>query len=375
MLTGEHKIIQGIYDAALDASIWGTVLDDITDFFSGSVGVLMCHDHVFPLNDIHVHVNNPRELQQLYMEEYFLQGDIWYQIAKRHWPEQSVIIGNDHISDSDLRKTGFYQDILAPADGGQQLSGSIRASKKQTRALAISRPFSARRFQTEDKQIMQTLIEHLDRAFTIHEKMNTETQGKALLGRFLSMTNVAALICNEKGKAIYLNELAESLLGSGKGLRLQNDKIHSDAAKDNEAMEDFIKRVNRTGSAVHILDSGNSGRTYQLLGFHIDADKHALENSGRLIGVFINDPAANLVPDRDILMALYRLTSAEAEIIQFLFTGLSPAEIAREKNIKISTVRTHLHRIFDKTETGSQAELIRVVVQSIARYRQSGGVS
>jgi DNA-binding CsgD family transcriptional regulator len=49
--------------------------------------------------------------------------------------------------------------------------------------------------------------------------------------------------------------------------------------------------------------------------------------------------------------------------------GLSPAELAGYKQVKVSTVRTQLHRIFEKTNTRNQAQLVRLIAENIAWYR------
>ena len=365
----QSSLVAGIYDAALDSSRWAPVLEDITGFFHGSVGVLMDHDALSPANDIHQHVGNPEDIQSLYAEKYFLEGDIWYQIARRNWPSSRVLIGAEHITNQQLRKTGFYHEILEPADCGQQLSGSIRADRRFTQAIAISRPLGARSFDEADKRHMQDLVVHLEKAFNIHEKLCEVKRQTTLLEQILSLTNVAALLCTSTGKVLYNNERAEQIFERRDGLSSQKNLLSCKHPGDTERLSVFFRHILEFGSSSLALSARDDCNQYQLLGFVVDAERNGFAQDEKLVGVFIENTAEVLIPQASLLQSLYRVTVAEAEIIQKLFSGLTVESIAESKGVKISTVRTQLHRIFEKTDTRNQAQLVGLVAQGIARFR------
>jgi len=57
----------------------------------------------------------------------------------------------------------------------------------------------------------------------------------------------------------------------------------------------------------------------------------------------------------------HALTPAESRVLALVSRGLNAVEIARALGIAASTVRTHLHRLFQKTETTRQSELVHFV--------------
>ena len=61
-----------------------------------------------------------------------------------------------------------------------------------------------------------------------------------------------------------------------------------------------------------------------------------------------------------ISRALIDLTAAEARVFARLAEGGTVAEAASALGIGLGTIKTHLHRIFAKTGTRSQVELIRL---------------
>ena len=61
----------------------------------------------------------------------------------------------------------------------------------------------------------------------------------------------------------------------------------------------------------------------------------------------------------ETLQRLYGLSPAEAELAAGLASGLSLAEFAEETERSVETARKTLKRVFAKTETGRQGELIQ----------------
>ncbi len=59
-----------------------------------------------------------------------------------------------------------------------------------------------------------------------------------------------------------------------------------------------------------------------------------------------------------------RLSSAERHVLSELISGLTPDRIARTENVEITTVRTHIRKIFSKIGVHSQIELFAAVRRS-----------
>ena len=82
--------------------------------------------------------------------------------------------------------------------------------------------------------------------------------------------------------------------------------------------------------------------------------------------VFISDPDLQESASRQILGELFDLTPAEANLATLLARGLSLAEVSTAQNISQHTARAQLKSIFAKTGVSRQAELVRLVLKSVA---------
>jgi DNA-binding CsgD family transcriptional regulator len=63
------------------------------------------------------------------------------------------------------------------------------------------------------------------------------------------------------------------------------------------------------------------------------------------------------------LAALFDLSPAEIRTVERIIAGDTLAEAAAKLGIAVTTVRTHLAHIFEKTGTSRQAELIRLAAK------------
>jgi len=77
----------------------------------------------------------------------------------------------------------------------------------------------------------------------------------------------------------------------------------------------------------------------------------------------ITDPERQPLASKDVLMQAYKLTRKEALLAAKLFEGKSLDQAAQELAITYETARTHLRRIFSKTGTSRQAQLILLIAR------------
>ena len=82
--------------------------------------------------------------------------------------------------------------------------------------------------------------------------------------------------------------------------------------------------------------------------------------------MFVTDPSAAPPPLERTLCELYGLTPAEAGVAVRLVTGAPLCDVADELGISMNTARTHLRRVFAKTRTRGQSDLVRLLLRGAA---------
>jgi DNA-binding CsgD family transcriptional regulator len=81
---------------------------------------------------------------------------------------------------------------------------------------------------------------------------------------------------------------------------------------------------------------------------------------------FVSNPGQQSEASEQLLTQLFGLTRAEAALATQLSRGLPLQEAADALHISLHTARTQLKAIFAKTGVSRQAELIRLLVKSVA---------
>jgi DNA-binding CsgD family transcriptional regulator len=90
-------------------------------------------------------------------------------------------------------------------------------------------------------------------------------------------------------------------------------------------------------------------------------DAHDLFGGGDLLIAATAISASALVPSPTILTGLFDLTPAEVRLATALAKGQSLKAAAVEAGLQFSTVRTYLNRIFRKTGTNQQSQLVALL--------------
>lgn len=104
--------------------------------------------------------------------------------------------------------------------------------------------------------------------------------------------------------------------------------------------------------------------TAENIGIYGNADDMAIFNEGVIqacAAVFISTTTSASPPPEDVLITLYDLTPAEARVVLRIGKGLTAPQCAIRLDISENTLKTHLGRIFAKTDTARQTDLVRLV--------------
>ena len=118
--------------------------------------------------------------------------------------------------------------------------------------------------------------------------------------------------------------------------------------------------MGRSGIGVPVSDASGRRHLAHVLPLQQRAVRGRLA-SAAVAAVFIAPSHAGPPIPAAALGALYDLTPAEARVLVDISAGHTPAALASALGVAEATVRTHLARVFSKTGTSRQADLVRLV--------------
>ena len=71
------------------------------------------------------------------------------------------------------------------------------------------------------------------------------------------------------------------------------------------------------------------------------------------------------VNERSILGDMFQLSTRELDVIEHIIAGSSNKSIAEKMYLSLSTIKTHLQHIFEKTAVNSRTQLLAKIYQTI----------
>ncbi|SFJ20692.1 alpha/beta fold hydrolase [Celeribacter neptunius] len=204
------------------------------------------------------------------------------------------------------------------------------------------------------------LLTHFIRAEEILDRghpQKTTDEVATLMGRFSQST---ALLVNARLEVLAVNGPAEQLFGIAPGAPLSRARLPETTRA---ALLALIKKRLLPGDA--IADANESLLELQhhdrprpvLLQLHVEQ----LPKAGRVVLILSSDL---IWPEgfETVLASAFGLTPTETEVIRRLINSENIQEIAKARGRSVDTIRTQVKTILGKTDTRSQAELIRIVL-------------
>lgn len=179
----------------------------------------------------------------------------------------------------------------------------------------------------------------------------------------LNHMDMAVFVVDAGLRLLHANAAALELLQRDTALRLQGDKLFQDAASGERSLAQTVCAVlgaPHEASTSHALSVQRRDRPPLLLTvvpFAPPADPAALPACAI---VMASDPDHHRLSPQ-LLMELFSLTPAEAGVAQALARGEALEDIAAALDISLHTVKTHLQKLFRKTGTRRQGELVSVL--------------
>jgi DNA-binding CsgD family transcriptional regulator len=173
----------------------------------------------------------------------------------------------------------------------------------------------------------------------------------------------AVLLLDGERRILFANDSARNMLAEGDAFRQADGRLDLCApARMQRLLAHLDGQTPDAPDAKRLLlklERPNGQPAYRMLLTRLGVDTCPGSRACHLMMVF--DPHAVRALEREVLIGLYGLTPAEAEIAALLFSGLNVNDVATALGGSPRTVRAHLRSIFRKCEVESQGQLLKLL--------------
>jgi DNA-binding CsgD family transcriptional regulator len=182
----------------------------------------------------------------------------------------------------------------------------------------------------------------------------------------LDWLEYGVLLVNADNRVCFLNQRAQQLVQSQE-LSILGGQLRAPSVTQTMVLHDLVGRYACQNGEIASAADANYHRLGRLMlqfatvspGFSL-----GMGSAKRLVAVFVIDPDRISDPTPQQLQLQFGLTPAEAQLACEIAKGEGLIACAKNIGISRATASTHLQRIFEKTGTRRQAQLVRVILAS-----------
>jgi DNA-binding CsgD family transcriptional regulator len=369
----KQDLLNTILEASLDDRAWAAVLERLCGLLGADKALVEVHRAAAPRNlFLATHGIKPRD-RDLYITRYAPQNP-WLRAWISHFKPGVIIPGDRLLGRLELVQTEFYQELLQRQDVFYLVGATLLHDARGLATLVLMRGRRCGPFQKAEISALKPFIPPIQQALAASLMIREAEQESRTAVEILNRIPTGILFLDSDGRVLERNRRARDLLASEDGLRLTPEgrlegMFPGDGVRLAEAAAAVLADPEqaRADSPRMVTLRRRSREAPLHLVFFADRDPGACigEPHPRVI-VFITDPWKAERPSEAILVELFGLSKAEARLAALLAQGDNLDDCAGRLGIRPATARTHLKRIFSKTGTRRQGELIRFLLESPA---------
>ncbi len=360
-----------IYDSVNDASRWLAFLDAFAHAIGTPRCALLIHDpegdgaaavrwHGWPDEDI-----------RLYFDRYLTIDPMRKACAAT--PEGTVAADYELYPRQEFEFSVIFREFYGPRDSIHTMGGIILCTGTGQSMITCHRGAKAGPFGEKEKSILRPLMPHLKRAALLHGELGSLRRQLSTFTGHLERFPYGFLLADAERRVLYSNGAAREIVAARDGLASENGHLIAMSPRSEVAFSKAMAdSAAGRGPSVRRLEVPRPSRrkSYRLILMPIDdSGTVPLGVAVPAAGIVIIDSDSFSAPDPEVLREVFSLTPAEARVAARLALGHNAEEIAAEFKTSVETIRSHIKRIFSKTSTSRQSELVSLILRSIVLFR------
>jgi DNA-binding CsgD family transcriptional regulator len=366
-------LVELIYRAAVVPDLWTEFLEALSDELDTPTIAMNLEVPGAPSVRRVYRVNSPARFGRVF-GEFAMRGEIPWDLSQvsgtRFHPASEL------IPDDELLNTAFYREYMEP----QGLSSPIGLNMGfvdgvLVATIGIYPRVRARKLDGADREMLDLLAPHLGHAYRIHRRLRSLEQYRDAANEVMDRIPTGVIFVDGGGKHVASNRTAGRILALRDGLESREGTPYATASRvrrDFEAMLAVSLRPavsQQEVSQVLHVPRASGRRAFAVLMEHLDSAPTVGNVRDAVAVIFISDPDYHEGGIESRIVSLYGLTAAEAELTLLLSQGKTLEESAEHRGVTMHTARKQLGRVFSKTSTGRQADLVRLIVTGVTNLR------
>jgi DNA-binding CsgD family transcriptional regulator len=353
------ELVESIYDAGLDPSLWDNVVAGIRDFVGGQACGLFSKDSISKFGVTHYYCGADPHYIQLYSETHSKFDPLTVLP-----PHGQIVSIPDLVNFDEYRRGRFYQEWMRPQ--GCSDAANVVLDKSNASCPVMMTVLSGRRMvDPAMKHRLALIVPHASRALLINRAIDSKLTLATALADVLDNLASGIFLLDASCRVVHANSAGHALLAADNVVRSVAGQLVTCGAEANQTLREAFAARNiallaARGNAIPLLSP--TGERYVA---HILPLSSVLRNGSERVvdavgALLLRKVSLGGQSYGELVARTFDLTPAELRVFLSIVEVGGVPETAAALGIADTTVKTHLHRVFAKTGVSRQADLVKL---------------
>jgi DNA-binding CsgD family transcriptional regulator len=281
--------------------------------------------------------------------------------------EEPILLSemNPGLGDGSIRNA-FHSEWYVPQDLIDTAAVGLMRDAHALASISLTRHRAQGPIGLSETDSIRLLAPHLRRAITISRLLDARAVAAATFEAVLDRTSTPILVTDAHLDLLYAGQAARSLLDARDPLILAGGRLGTNSAAATQALALAVAQaaedetqIGRRGLGIPLRGENGAPFVLHVLPLRGGVLRPGLVNRAAA-AIFVSTTRPSPADSGTLAAQLFNLSAGEARIFDLIAEGLTPGGAAERLGIEVSTVRTHLIRIYAKTGVRRQSDLVRL---------------
>ena len=361
------ELIGDIYDASLDPASWSAVLEKACRFIGARTAHVASHDVCPTATKVFYSWGTDSHYRQLYIDQYckinpFFPTAIFFDVEEVHVPVP------EYLPRDEFCRSRFAQEWVSPQGFIDTLFANLDKSPVSCAGFWALRHAKDGFVDDELRRRFALVVPHVRRALLIGQVIDLKTVEAAALADSLDTLSSGMFLVDGKGRIVHANRSGHLMVSERSVVRANGGKLGAVSPHGDQVLLDAFTAagsgdaaLGRKGLAVPLHARDGIRYVANVLPLTSGARRRAGACYAAVATVFVSKAALDLPSPPEAIATEFQLTPAEVRVLFAVIELGNAPEVAAMLGVSQHTVKTHLKRLFAKTGTARQTELVKLV--------------
>ena len=359
------QLVDDVYDAGLDPTLWPGALVSIGRFVGGEGGAIASKDTVSKAGTPNHHFGVDPHYVRMYIETHS-KFDPSEPLPS--FGIEQILSFPDLVPYDEYCRARFFQEWMRPQGWIDAANCVLEKSATSFSFFTVLRGGSSGMVDNEMRHRMRFIVPHLRRAVLIGKTIERKAAEAATLAATLDGLSAGVILIDANGRIVDANTAGHEMLSASDVLRTVGGRLAAGNRQSEQALSAAIAAagcpddtMGRMGIAVPLMARDGARYVGHVLPMASGARRDGSIRLSAVAAVFVRKAEFEAPSAPEVIARHFGLTPTELRVLLAIVEIGGVSETAKALGIGEATVKTHLHRLFHKTGAKRQADLVKLV--------------